>query len=622
MKKLLILLLMVASVFTLGGFQVFAVDQSASYDYVLFDNQKYDLINGAQSSDINYSITNKILIANNTVDNTVYVDNSDFHHVLFFDSKNIYLGYINTSTSDLELSTYLGYDVAENSFECPDNARKFALMNYDYGDTLDTLALGSLTYHDIFGGSLYGSGKTNIIDESFTFDSPLNHPLGNVVYYDSIMVNEFDINFTQISRSGYDNNDVAIANSRLTVVDDTENITVVLLPIRPNTNYFLKANEYNLTIDRMRLYEYDEFPTETLDGTILDSSINPSGEAKTSGTNAKYWGVGLYLNGLTIGDYIGDIQVEEGVTASEYMPYNLDSIISKSLYEIGGISDTDTNQYIGNDYNDVLQSATGWTAGNVLTTTQYFFKDLSSELGYKTPATDGDIGNINLVIGTSVFTTVAQDDNFGNDVEGIVSLTAGGLLVIRANKTTYPNSASFEAYLQANDVKFYYELDTPIANTKDEYYYNWAESLLYNLTDLYDGETISTIEEFEVLLNIFPDPLIDSYTEYHTPVTILLVLPTYLYDDTPPVDSTLTENIQGGLIDIGAISTGLKIFFALAVMVGFAFGLGRMTNSITTILLIEVVLFIVFALLGFFELWLVLLLGLVLVLLIFYKILH
>ena len=119
---------------------------------------------------------------------------------------------------------------------------------------------------------------------------------------------------------------------------------------------------------------------------------------------------------------------------------------------------------VGYDFNDVVQSATTWNNVNVLTTTQEFIKDLTSLLDYKTALNDGVLGKILLKIGNITFKTVLNTYSSVNDEENLVSLNSNSsgtpdAIKIRVNKTTYPTTTEFEAYLQANDVTFQFELD-------------------------------------------------------------------------------------------------------------------------------------------------------------------
>jgi hypothetical protein len=161
------------------------------------------------------------------------------------------------------------------------------------------------------------------------------------------------------------------------------------------------------------------------------------------------------------GTTLQDIQIELGSTATTYEAYETNTLqVQGDLQGIGGVYDDLYTQRFDRDFNDVVQSATSWTIGVVSTVTHYFYKDLQSTLLYKIVSSNGVKALVNVRIGNDIFTVDTHTNNFTNDVENVFSMDNSGNLVFRVNKTTYPNTASFEAYLQANDVEFIYELDT------------------------------------------------------------------------------------------------------------------------------------------------------------------
>jgi hypothetical protein len=182
---------------------------------------------------------------------------------------------------------------------------------------------------------------------------------------------------------------------------------------------------------------------------------------------------------ISLGDTIAtskteNLQLEQGSTATAYAPYvSTEQFIEGGVgYSVGNVKDSIEpingqlvkTQRIGADLNDVMQSATSWSIDYVLTNTQSFEKNLESLLGYKTP-TSNVLSNIYVRIGTTIFTVVppTSTDYVNNDTENLVTISSSsGNILFRVNKTTYPTSADFETYLQANDVSFYYELATPI----------------------------------------------------------------------------------------------------------------------------------------------------------------
>lgn len=161
-------------------------------------------------------------------------------------------------------------------------------------------------------------------------------------------------------------------------------------------------------------------------------------------------------------------QLELGTTATDYEEYKeLESTLECELCGIGGVYDDLYTQRFGIDRNDVVKSATSWSSLFELTNTKVYTKDFSSSLGYKVPSNNSTVVNISLKIGDDIYNVTDPTSQSTDDTEGSVSLFTGSTgLGIRVNKTTYPTSADFEAYLQANDVEFIYELDEYLPRTE------------------------------------------------------------------------------------------------------------------------------------------------------------
>ena len=191
----------------------------------------------------------------------------------------------------------------------------------------------------------YDSGMQEYIER----DGTANGDTITGIYGRTVGKNKIDINSTLISRSGYNNSDVSIDGNRLVVENVTDNIVMILTKVLPNTSYYIKSNDNSLTTTgRIRVYEYTELPANTLDGTLKINGLSETdGGTFTTGTSAKYIGVGLYLNSLAINDYLGEIQLELGSTATDYEAYEERYTHTKSaMYGIGGVYDTlDTKRF-------------------------------------------------------------------------------------------------------------------------------------------------------------------------------------------------------------------------------------------------------------------------------------
>ena len=88
-------------------------------------------------------------------------------------------------------------------------------------------------------------------------------------------------------------------------------------------------------------------------------------------------------------------------------------------------------------------------------------------LGMKSPSANNIIGGVYLVINDETYKVVDFNNFINQDGNNAVSLSSTGVLYLAFNDLatkgiTKENTSSAQAYLQENDVSFYYELATPI----------------------------------------------------------------------------------------------------------------------------------------------------------------
>ena len=111
------------------------------------------------------------------------------------------------------------------------------------------------------------------------------------------------------------------------------------------------------------------------------------------------------------------------------------------------------------DYNDVLQDASYGGPFNALTNTHVFnVSSATLNLGYKNSIDNNSLVNATVKIDNTTFINTTHNLNGSTDAENRFSISSTGEFKFRVNKTTYPDTAAFEAYLQANDVLFEFEL--------------------------------------------------------------------------------------------------------------------------------------------------------------------
>lgn len=141
--------------------------------------------------------------------------------------------------------------------------------------------------------------------------------------------------------------------------------------------------------------------------------------------------------------------------------------VDGELHGIGGVEDDLDTQKFGKDLNGVVQSTTAWSPFVELTDTIVFFKDLDTIIGFKKVSNDNEQANINLQINGTVFVPTTRNISDITDIESVAT-DNNGILHIRILKSKLGGvtSGDFETYLQANDVKFIYELATPLKRTE------------------------------------------------------------------------------------------------------------------------------------------------------------
>ena len=131
--------------------------------------------------------------------------------------------------------------------------------------------------------------------------------------------------------------------------------------------------------------------------------------------------------------------------------------IDGELRGLDSVEDDLDFQRFDRDYNDVVQSATTWLIRSALTNTHTFRKVLDTSLDFIIPSSSG-VPNVLLKINGITYPTKSLNAETTED-EIAVSIQGGGYVCVRVNSTTYPDTASFEALLNAGNVEFIFEID-------------------------------------------------------------------------------------------------------------------------------------------------------------------
>lgn len=616
MKKLIIfalfLTVMLGFSSTLG---IEAAIVTEIYDVTVFDNFKYDLNTGQSEVNINYSITNKLSISTLTEDEEIDVSSMTFHHVLFYDRNNTYIGYINATNTTLQLSSYLGYDVINDIITYPENADKFALMIYNYDDTrdivfhenpsIDDIAWdGVLTYRDIFGNSLYGIGSNNLFDNGdFTGVNNIwsnNGGINNIINEELV----FTATSTGSSRGIFTDiiNDVLVGDIIYLSYDFKTNDTSPVL-------FGLNDNRINVSIPSLNVYHTYSSYFEVIAATFITLYQSLDDTNITYYDNMLLYNLDIIFEQSPIPTieqfenmldfFILYLDAPEEITYNDVFENNLiingsftgNSIPWIPLLGDNGIYSNDTLLLIADasvvsSYQEVIANETDiiYVKGNIFKTSG------TNALFYILP--EGAVsGGIETLMDSTAFE--AMEDGSNLDYSSIFSLTNDGFRVV---------------FGRISSRTFNFNVDNVDG---------------YNLTDIFgvglEPDTTVFIEDLKL---IWDDPLGESYSLYYPVASLLTLVISYDFDDTPAPDPDVTDGIEDGLISIGADNEELKLFLSLAIMIIFAIFVGLKTSNIIIVLLGEVVLFMVFALLGWVSFWIILLIALMGVLLVMYKIIR
>ena len=148
--------------------------------------------------------------------------------------------------------------------------------------------------------------------------------------------NLFNINGQAINRVGHAVSG-SISNGRIvySVVDATD-LFLVMCKVLPNTQYTCKIGEHTVPTAQLRVLGYQSIPT---DNTIITQTIMSDSSTNavtfTTGSTVKYVGIGYYQTGMTLGQYMGLIQLEQSATATTYENYATETTIPVTLKSIG-----------------------------------------------------------------------------------------------------------------------------------------------------------------------------------------------------------------------------------------------------------------------------------------------
>ena len=586
MKKLLILFSLLIFL-TVGGVKAAQVYGDLEFD--VYDNKSYDLLTGAYVDDINYSVTNRIIIPMNSEDHTIYFNNTNFHHILFYDAFNKYLGYANTDKTDLQLSTHIGYDFAAGDWIlAPEKATKFALVVYNYNDTrvltaktydsIDVEAWEGLTYRDIF------EGNNLFLTSGFTNDANA----ANFVYFDNTFSwekNDLFLNYFYTRNSNYN---LPLSNYYINM-----NFKTDITNSGFNFVFLIKGSEPDIS------NTYYDIPTSFVDNSfVFYNSIDDMRYWPQFSTNNEqrvftidFDNTHLYdLNSIFTG--VSMPTITEFETMLDYFTLNFE-----------------TSGYVMN-YNEIFGTPTQFGGSNNLV----LIGDNEFTLYRNSFRTNTELLSKNTVVDSIYYASFKIKNS---NIPFGLSYKPGNQVVITGFEDGFYSTIYTVLYAFNTEYVF---LSSSHPDT-DDYLGTYYNRLIYDLTDIFQQSHEPDIETFEGYYDVWTDPYDGHYISYLFAINLTSLNIQYLYDDTPAAPLDTQNSIDDTLLGLGADSPEMQVFLALGIMVLVAIFIGYKTRSTMFIVMAETLLIVIFAMLGWFSFWILLLIALISVLLLFKTIL-
>jgi len=375
MKKLLTLIILTLTLIGSFTFNVFAIN--VDYSFNITDNKKWNLNTGLIENDLKYSITSKMIVGAERI----YTQSQTYHHVLFWNKYNEFIGYKNTQYSIYENDKYISnIEYGNSGFDAPETAKYYSFMIYKSGNSVVYDELNGQTLNDIFNNY----DNTNLGDK----ENPI---------LDNYTINEFAE--TQLTgKNLFDKDNPNIVNDKsLGSTGGEFNVSGYsishYIEVQPSTNYVRDTSA-----ETRRIVYYDE-NYNILTVSTAATLISPS--------NAKYARFSFFTASITT-------QFEQGSTATPYEPH--DTFLTKNTFAefetIPNVNyvETDNNRlrYVMNEdeitsNNQPLYELNGQTLNDVFNTGNLI--------------TNGDFSN-----GTTSWTV--RNITTPTTTDGVVSFTA------------------------------------------------------------------------------------------------------------------------------------------------------------------------------------------------------
>lgn len=608
MKKFLILtLLILTSTFA----TVKAEETQIYYDFDSVNGYGYNLTSGKYEEKGYWSSTNKMLINPETTDSELLFTLLNFHHVLFWNDNNQYIGYINTSSATIELDTFLGYSATATTV-IPENAKMFTLQGYDYGgieddiiytnESIDDEVWSDLTYRDIFGDSLYGTGKTNLIDNG-DFDSDITGWIGG-------------------------NNNIIFDNGSIKGTGLT------------GTYQYIRQN-VNTTVDYIYYFTFDF----KADDIYTHFEYPSSAEGYTSNTNyydtwhteidyyesvgytfnqvmTRYYGTYnsldsvVYLDNIMLFDLTSTFATYDMPTSTEF-----ETMLDFYIAHVGRpqyitYDDLFSNQLISNNFfNDNIDNwdCEDWGYVSCNWDSNGYIHAYGDSVGVI--PTLGVTQDITVSVGNIIYYNYdIYIDTLNVDANSRLSFQYGASYNVLNYFDNYEwtnlNGVTTPLLYDNDYIRFYtYSSDNYISG--DYFYLDNVK--FFDLTETFgDGLELDS-DDFETLIEYIEWPTNSYYTaDYHTSHLDLVGI-SYFYDQVMH-DYDAETGINTYLTNLNINDDISKVILGIAIMIIIAIGLGLITRNTPIVIVVEIIAYLTFTILAWFPMWIVILLAIILAL--------
>ena len=543
--------------------------ETVSYDLTFHENYSYNLDTGVFSATPGWSATNRMTV----VEDEITINNAAFvHHILFWDKNNTYIGYGNLS-SNYEGSMYLGDFTA--SITIPAGVARFAFTANNLGVNAPS-GLGAYTYVQLFADPLYLDYVYPLFADSLDYVYT-TFSINYLDYVDSVGVGTLTLKNLIQNGQFTDNLNLWSAFNVTATNDNNELNAVYSTSVNPqfftrealqpqiNTplNYYgyfgayMRPNDYNLFnylylgVENYQGYNYTLIHHPLTNNNML----LVSGILKNTTDGELYINLRASLKGNS-GAYYGDNVVY----------FNLGETIIYSKSQI----DAAIGLFGYFPYNTAIEVPDVTDADYDAMLLDFTLTDLSTWNGVIT-----GIGTAETLDWLSICDVLVGDCT---DVE-----------------TFFGTPSSAGTY--STEMTYLWQL---LLDAQDEVpRWEW-----YSDKGITSGNYASYLSAYNTIL-----------ANYSTGITFAnfdgLTVSYDREDVVPYVPPTLLEGIEDYIDDFG-LGDWAYIFISIAIMIVFAVLLGLMHAPMMVMLIVEGALFLLFTIFGWFPVWLVILVVIIL----------